>query len=259
MSKHFTYIFLLILGLSIWVYGSNPISLHTLSNSTLEVAKITQKFANIYIVESNNKRLLIDAGNPHKAEKIVEKLKRLGISPPDIDYLILTHAHPDHAGNAAYFQKTFGTKLIAGKGDLELIQNKGSDSLLCPTGITGKIVKSTIAKKRYLPFTPDILLDKPFDLQKLGITGEIIPMSGHTSGSLVIKISNAVFVGDIIRGKTFNKEKPTRHIFVCDFENNLKNIQTISNLKGIEYWYPGHGGPMKQKDVLTFIEKEKLK
>ena len=221
--------------------------------------KITQNFANIYLLKANDKYIMIDSGNPNKGEKIVSEIKNLGISPFDVDYLILTHAHPDHAGNASYFQKTFGTKILAGKGDLKIINENGRDSLLCPTGMLGKIIRGTIAKEKYDSFSPDYTIDKPFDLQELGIDGKIIPMSGHTPGSLVFKTGNSVFVGDIIRGKTLNKKKPTRHIFVCDFDKNLGNIKRIAGLEGIEYWFPGHGGPLKQKDIQKFIGKESSK
>ncbi|MEL6918759.1 MAG: MBL fold metallo-hydrolase, partial [Bacteroidota bacterium] len=76
---------------------------------------------------------------------------------------------------------------------------------------------------------------------------------------LVVAIGDAVFVGDIVRGKILNKKKPTRHLFVCDPIQNLTNIERIAQLRDISYWYPGHGGPIAYKSMRQFINKEKLK
>ena len=220
---------------------------------------IVQNNANIYLVKTPRHYLMIDSGNPDKAEKLLTDIQKIGINPSDIDYLILTHAHPDHAGNTRHFQEKYGTKVIAGLGEEDLIKNKGEDINLCPTGFLGRIIQKTVAQKRYKPFVPDLTIGDSFNLKELGIQGTIFPIPGHTKGSLVISIGNAVFVGDIIRGKALQNKKPARHIFVCDFDQDLMNIETVAKIKGIQTWFPGHGGPLNQNDVLRFIHKEKSK
>ncbi len=226
-------------------------------NST--VWQIVQNSANIFLVKTCDRYLLIDSGIPGKAKKLVAEIEKIGISPSKIDYLILSHAHPDHAGNAKYFQEKFGIEIIAGSGEEEMINKKGEDTNLCPTGFLGEIIQRTVARKRYDTFIPDIVISEKFDLSEIGFQGTILPMSGHTEGSLVISIRTAVFVGDVIRGKALQSKKPTRHVFVCDYDKNLKNIETISKIEGVQTWFPGHGGPLVQEDVLKFISKEKLK
>ena len=254
-----------IIGIGILLFSALNLT-YTIGDNTeygvendVEIFTISESFSNVYVIKFSNGALLVDSGNPNKAEKIVAQLKKIGISPSEIDYLILTHAHPDHAGNARYFQKKHGIKVIAGSGELEIINTQGEDHTLCPTGFLGKIVAKTIAQKRYPSFVPDLLIKVKFDLRQIGFEGSIIPVAGHTPGSLVVKIGEAVFVGDIIRGKSLNKTKPTRHIFICDFGQNLKNIERISKLKNVRKWYPGHSGPFTQRAVTRFINKEKSK
>ncbi len=237
-------------------FGSKKRYVH---HDELTINHITQGFANIYVVQQDNKLLMIDSGNPDKGDALASELLKIGINPRDIDYLILTHAHPDHAGNARYFQMKFGVKVISGNGEEDMIERHGEDEHLCPTGFLGRIVKKTVAQKRYDPFLPDITVAAEFDLKDLGFDGSIIPIPGHTPGSLVVTIGEAVFVGDIIRGKALNKKKPARHIFVCDFDQNLTNIETISRFKNVNYWYPGHGGPLQLEEIQRFITKEKSK
>lgn len=55
---------------------------------------------NAYLVETGDRRLLIDAGagvhmGPN-AGKMLANLAEAGVAPDDIDAIILTHCHPDH-------------------------------------------------------------------------------------------------------------------------------------------------------------------
>lgn len=44
---------------------------------------------------------------------IVPNLERVGLDPKNVKYLVVTHSHRDHYGGAAYFQKTYGTRIIS--------------------------------------------------------------------------------------------------------------------------------------------------
>ncbi|MEO0573764.1 MAG: MBL fold metallo-hydrolase [Bacteroidota bacterium] len=245
--------------LIIWSFGSFGTKKSYTFHKGFNVYHLNQSFANIYIVQQEDKLLMIDSGSPDKGQKVETKLLDIGINPRDIDYLILTHAHPDHAGNAQYFKEKFGVRLVAGEGEKEIIRMQGEDANLCPKSFLGHIVKRTIAQKRYPSFIPDLNVEGSFNLEELGFNGTILPLPGHTKGSLVVSIGDAVFVGDIVRGKTLNKKKPTRHLFVCDPIQNLKNIERIAQLNDVKYWYPGHGGPIAHEEMEQFINKEKLK
>ena len=52
---------------------------------------------NAYLVVGESKKALIDTVNPGFEKELEEKLRRL-IDPADIDYVIMNHAEPDHAG-----------------------------------------------------------------------------------------------------------------------------------------------------------------
>ena len=52
------------------------------------------------LVQQGNRGILIDTGHPGKTRHILDRLSTLGTT--HLDYLILTHLHPDHAGG--YFR-----------------------------------------------------------------------------------------------------------------------------------------------------------
>lgn len=82
----------------------------------------------VYLVKEGKKNILIDTSTEENKEELVSDLKKLNITPEDIDILILTHSHWDHIGNNDLFTNT---KIITDENMEELpkefkpIQTKG--------------------------------------------------------------------------------------------------------------------------------------
>jgi len=72
--------------------------------------------------------ILFDALNSaEEAEKIiVPNLRRLGLDPRDIKYLVITHAHGDHYGGARYLQKTYGARVVSSAIDWDGMARAGA-------------------------------------------------------------------------------------------------------------------------------------
>jgi metallo-beta-lactamase class B len=56
------------------------------------------------------------------ADQIVGGLKKLGLNPATIKYVIVSHAHRDHVGGAGYLQEHFGSRVIMGAEDWVLLE-----------------------------------------------------------------------------------------------------------------------------------------
>ena len=55
------------------------------------------------------------------ADQIVGGLKRLGLDPASIKYVIVSHAHRDHVGGAGYLQEHFGARVVMAADDWALL------------------------------------------------------------------------------------------------------------------------------------------
>ncbi|MEO0471226.1 MAG: MBL fold metallo-hydrolase, partial [Bacteroidota bacterium] len=230
------------------------------SQSTqVQVHTFTRHFANVYFLERDGRYLMIDSGLPGDCQKLLAFMDAQQIDPRLIEGLILTHAHPDHAGNAAYFQQTFGTPIIAGAGDTTIIRKGGVDESLYPRGFQAKIIQHTIANQVYPSFIPDTLIERYTKLLLPGWSVRVDVFHSHTPGSLVIYVENMVFVGDLLKGKTLHSQKPTWHIFMCDLAANLSDLSIVAAQENFHTWYAVHLGPLSREDVLTFINKQKKK
>src|SRR5512139_390709 len=71
----------------------------------MNIVNVGYDSTNYYLLEIKGGKLLIDCGWPGTLPKLMAELKRKGISVNEINYLLVTHFHPDHAGTAQDLKK----------------------------------------------------------------------------------------------------------------------------------------------------------
>ena len=65
--------------------------------------------------------ILIDTIFPYNSEElIVGGLKKLGLDPRNIKYVLISHAHGDHIGGAEMLQTRYGARVVMGGPDWDL-------------------------------------------------------------------------------------------------------------------------------------------
>ena len=60
--------------------------------------------SNAYVFMGGNKQILVDTGLPSSGTELLEALQEIGVTPSEIDLVILTHAHFDHIGAVPLFE-----------------------------------------------------------------------------------------------------------------------------------------------------------
>jgi len=69
--------------------------------------------------------ILLDAIYDYSVEaEVDEGLRKLGLNPADIKYVIVSHGHLDHAGGAKHLQEKFGARLIMSAADYDLLDQQ---------------------------------------------------------------------------------------------------------------------------------------
>jgi glyoxylase-like metal-dependent hydrolase (beta-lactamase superfamily II) len=167
----------------------------------------------VTLIKDGKHNILVDTGNHEVEKKLLSALKKLGLEPKDIDYVILTHHHPDHVANKHLFKEAIITDWLTSYKknkfivDYDII-NKG---------------KNVISPNVYIKSTPGHALDE---------------------GSVIVQTESGVVA---IAGDLFFNDQNERNIFVHDkkdFETSRKEI-----LKLADYIIPGHGGMFEVKKV----------
>lgn len=196
---------------------------------------------NCYIIENGTNGILVDTGKKEFFEKVIEPCKFYNVK-----LIVLTHAHFDHAENAAQISDVLGIPIGMNENDCNLIQSNTNQSLSA-ANILGKFVLSASLKEfsvRSMPeFKPNVLLHNDDSLSDYGIDAHIISLPGHTDGSIGIDVDNKhLMVGDALMNMFF----PTVSMLYHNRDNMLESARKISSL-GNRMIYFGHGKPVANK------------
>ena len=66
----------------------------------------------VYLIKHKGKNILIDTSSKENREELIHCLRETGVSPEQVNALILTHNHWDHTGNVDVFKNA---KIYRGK------------------------------------------------------------------------------------------------------------------------------------------------
>jgi metallo-beta-lactamase class B len=81
------------------------------------------KFHSSWALTTSEGIILIDTLYEYASdEAIVAGLKKLGLDPATVKYVIISHAHGDHVGGAKLMQDRFGSRIVMGGPDWDSIE-----------------------------------------------------------------------------------------------------------------------------------------
>lgn len=206
-----------------------------------EIHRIKCGSGNCFIIENGTNGILVDTGKKEFADRIIEVCKLYHVK-----LIILTHAHFDHAENAALISRTLGIPIGMSEDDLNLIRSNFNQNLFA-WNMMGKIVLNVSLKEFKVraipPFQPDILLKEGDRLDAYGIDARIISLPGHTKGSIGIDVEEKhLLVGDAL----MNMFYPSVSLLYCDKEEMLKSAMKITDM-GRRTIHFGHGDSVSNK------------
>jgi glyoxylase-like metal-dependent hydrolase (beta-lactamase superfamily II) len=216
----------------------------------MEIIKIKLSVSNAYLVK-DKKSILIDAGSPKEADKILSAVKKAGVNEKDISLILHTHGHVDHAGSTAELKRRLGIPSAIHKEDAFMLQT-GTNGLVNAINFEAEIYKKILVK----PFEasePDIVIENEMSLNDFGVDGKFIFTPGHTKGSISILFgNNEMIIGDVMMGGFMGgnlfPSRPTYHYFYNDFDEIKSSIKKIVSMKPIKM-HVGHGGALTFDDV----------
>ena len=80
-----------------------------------------------YLITTPKGHILLDSGAPETVPQILQNIARLGFRPQDVEILINSHAHFDHAGGLATLKQLTGGKIFMSRADAELAARGGKN------------------------------------------------------------------------------------------------------------------------------------
>lgn len=202
-----------------------------------------------------DKPILIDSGSPGDLPTLERKLKKIGVRLAEIKLLILTHAHFDHAGNAAAIRKCSSCKIMAHKLEQPFVEN-GKNAPIVPVHLLGWLM-NPFMNILFHETKVDIALEDLFDLKPFGVDAQVLFTPGHTPGSVsVVTRQGEAVVGDLIGGGMllglFQPHKPRHHYWASNEEEVHTSLKALFT-HNITQIHVGHGGPLAGDQAYKFF------
>ena len=194
--------------------------------------------ANPYLLTRvDGKIVVVDTGMPGDAKKILEYLStKMSKEPRDLETILLTHCHPDHAGSALELKELTGAKIAIHKDDADYVAGR---KRLPP--IKGPAPPET---PRFPPphFQPDLLLEDGEVIDGL----KVIHILGHTPGSIALydQARRILFTGDALLSYGGKVVGPSEQ-FSMDIREARRSIERLTILD-FDIMLSGHGEPLRR-------------
>lgn len=197
--------------------------------------------SSVYLV---NRKVLIDTGM--SGELIIKELERY-IKISDLELIILTHCHYDHAAAAETIAEKSGAEVGIHKADLEGV-NDDYLSVSVLFGEQAPKVKPTVTYEEgdRIPIGKGEFL-------------EVIHTPGHSRGSICLyePVSKSLFSGDtVFPGGGFGR----MDFDGCEPEKMAGSIEKLTKLD-VKSLYSGHGAPTDRdgnKQIMTSYRMLKM-
>lgn len=214
------------------------------------VVPLGWNFVNVYAVVGDTGTVLVDTHRRNRARRILRRMEKAGLDPDDVRLIVITHAHPDHSASAAELAEALEVPVLTGLRDLDAAWS--GHTTLHPTDYRGHLLAPLI-RRNFPEVEPTITIDGPFELEPYGVDGTVLPVGGHTSGSVAVRLDGGdVLVGDLIRGRLLRHRAPTLHYFHEDMGQTHAALRRL--LPGARRILPGHGGPLDPAAVDHWLD-----
>lgn len=200
------------------------------SDTYLYPGKPKQLTASCYLIKHGDQYMLWDTGvaGPAKEwvftitlkERVTEQLRRIGVSPNNVNYVGISHYHDDHTGQAADFPQA---TLLIGTGDWEAIKGRPETAARFAPWISGGSKVEPVNRDK------DVFGDR-------SVT--ILDMPGHTPGhkTLLVRLKSGpvLLSGDLYHAteQVANRGVPSFNTNRADTLASFDRFQAIAKSTG---------------------------
>jgi glyoxylase-like metal-dependent hydrolase (beta-lactamase superfamily II) len=222
------------------------------------IHRLTQGVVNFYLIDDGGRLTVVDAGAPADFDLFARSVAALGRSITDVDAVLITHAHSDHAGFAERARTTAHAPVWVHAADAESLRtgkagkNDGSATAYLAKPAFYKTAFSLV-RRGAGKIVPVAEVSSFADGEALDVPGQprVAHAPGHTPGSaaLVLERRRVAFTGDSLvtwnpltgRGGPQIMPSGLNH----DTDQALGSLDVVASLPA-DVLLPGHGDPWSE-------------
>jgi len=215
----------------------------------------------VYLLDGGDECALIDAGSGLDDEAIVRQIEGIGVDLARVRYLLLTHAHFDHAGGAASLAKRLHLHVVAGAECATRLRHGDEDG----TGLRqARGLGLYPVAARLVPCAIETVLGDGESLRVGKMTVSALHTPGHSSDHMAYWVQTdaiaTLFAGDALFA---GGRIALQTLLDCRLDDCFATIRKLAKLK-VESLLPGHGLPIMQRGAshlhkaLTCVENMQI-
>lgn len=228
----------------------------------MKIINLGNRIVNTYLVKTESSCILIDTGYAEQFPAFNKKLRAINIEVNEIDYILLTHAHDDHAGFLSDILQHSDAKVIMSSEGLENLR-KGQNSFdgRCSGRLAlffCKILALLGKGEHKFPSLSEQYEERLIFVEEHNqkeieqkIQGKIMKTPGHTPCSISLLLNDgSLFCGDAAMNGLPSIHRTT--IWVGNLPEYINSWKLMVKVKP-RLIYPGHGKPFLARDLSKYM------
>lgn len=211
-----------------------------LKGSTVRTSLGSLGACGVYLISSNSYKILFDTGHNGRRQLLTKALESLGVTPNNIDFVVLSHLHWDHALNIPLFNNS---KIVIDHSELT---TENTSDYARVGFLSDFITKMDVA-----------YADESYKIDE-DIT--VLKTPGHTPGHIALTVKNNddlyVLSGDALpNARAYTRGRPD-----LIFHSSELAAQSILKIKRLspKIIYPGHDAPFTPTEPPKHILDEEI-
>ncbi len=215
-------------------------------------------YTNVYVVEGEKGNILIDCGWdwPGALWAFREGMRNDSLKFQDINWIVITHTHPDHYGLAGKLKELCGARVAMHRLEAELANSRYETSAVLLNEMSEELKKNGVPQDELTDMRdaslwmqkfvsscqPEIILDEGDKISNGTFEFEVLRTPGHSQGHICLyePTKKWLFSGDHVLFQTM----PHIGLHPQSEDNPLEDyLKSLNNLEAMKtnFIFPGHG------------------
>jgi hydroxyacylglutathione hydrolase len=194
--------------------------------------------AHVYLVDGDGEAALVDCGIGRASDQLVANIEDSGTVLDRIGYIVLTHAHPDHAGGAAALRERLPrARVVASPHTARCVRTGDADAMSIEMGIRAGFYPAGYG---FSPCPVDIEVVDGDSLRVGRARLDVIETPGHSDGHICVRMEDdagvCLFSGDLV---FFGGEISLVNNWDCRIQDYARSLARFERA-GVARLFPGH-------------------
>ncbi len=191
----------------------------------------------VYLIDGGSELALVDAGVGLEPERIVSNIRAEGLDLDRLKYLLLTHAHADHAGGCKQWNERFHVSLLASPEAGRFVRLGDESGISLTAAKVGGFYPPDYC---FAACPVDRELREGQVVQVGDCEVHVFETPGHCCGMLSYMMTFQgkahLFSGDTVfhGGKIL-----VTNVYDCDLQQHVKSLRKLARLQ-VDVLLPGH-------------------